>query len=392
MARSRENDGSIAPVVMVVDGLADPIPGDEAKASPSPAPEGHTYWAADAVDRAADAARATELAAGEEAAGVADTEAAAAEPAAAHAEEALPEAKEVEADTRKRRETVRSLLGGRRRRNAFTKIKALVLTVAIVAGEVAINASAGLQSGDPLVLAVTSFIGVGAATAGVGWLGAVLRRAADELSYPKEVPDRAAEVGAEHFYGASTLRAVARMVGALLGIALLAMGVSVALVRYSTDSGPYFGVFSALLVVGAAAVAFMAEDPVADLLDALDGDVEGAGAEVEALTDARAAHTGPKARAAALRAEYAQRGEAQFSLVQAAGLLELARQPHIFGHHHADGDPGGGTPPAGDERAEPQTEGPAEPAPDAPAPATVPAPVPDSDSVPANGLYPGVVA
>lgn len=331
---SRSKSEPLSPIGLIEENLAEPLPVDEAQASPHPVPAGALHVAVAAGLAAASGAYNLAARDGRQLLEKARAEAQEARARARSAKKALVAHEAEQAEAIAFRRLVMALLGGRLRRTRFTVHKALWLTVAVVIGEVALNADAAISAGDPVVLSVISFLGIGAATVGIGLLGVLVRHAVDHLRYDEEAPPQAIASGLGHFYHpAGRLKAAVLGIGVVLLACLLALGLGVAALRLSGQSDPLYGLFTALTMVGATALAFWAEDPVADLLQKTDERIAQAGADVERQRQVVAEHRAAKARAKETATAVAAEMAASWDLALAAHLYGLARQPHAVGSY-----------------------------------------------------------
>lgn len=231
------------------------------------------------------------------------------------------------------RQSVIEHLGGRLHQVHFTARKRLLLTVLIVLGEVALNADAAYQEGDPLVMALLSFLGVGAAVAGVGWLGAQLRDALDQHRFGAlEVPESCPPSLANRFGAPKGWWPVLAFSGGLVLTTTVLLGLAVAVLRADAGSVAIYGVFTAVTVLGATAVSYCGHDPVADLLEHLDGRLGILDAGMAGPEAAVEAFRAAQARARALRASWSAQAQAQWDAVMATAWLGLTHQPHVVGH------------------------------------------------------------
>jgi hypothetical protein len=230
------------------------------------------------------------------------------------------------------RQQVVEHLGGRLHKGRFTSRKRLLLTVGVVGGEVALNSAAAYQEGDPMVLAVLSFIGVGAAVAGIGWLGAQLREAIDQHRYGALAPPADMPASLAHTWSlARGWRPAFWFAVALVGLTTVSLGIAVAVLRNDAGSVAIYGVFTAVTVLGATAVSYCGHDPVADLLDKCDHLVVHLDQDIDRQTATIGRFRAARAEIRRLRAEWVDQARAQWDAVLAEGFLQLAHQPHLVG-------------------------------------------------------------
>lgn len=221
-------------------------------------------------------------------------------------------------------------LGGRLHKVRFTARKRLLLTILIVLGEVALNADAAYQEGDPLVMALLSFLGVGAAVAGVGWLGAQLRDALDQHRFGAlEVPESCPAALAHRFGPARGWWPVLACSAGLVLSTTILLWLAVSVLRADAGSVAIYGIFTAVTVLGATAVSYCGHDPVADLLEHCDGRLALLDAEMAGAAAAVGAFRAAQAKARGLRAHWSAQAQAQWDAVMMSAWLGLARQPHV---------------------------------------------------------------
>jgi hypothetical protein len=327
--------GEIDLVAQVAESLADPIPADQPDAAACPIPSGASAWALDATTVSANAGFHEVLRKAQESAEQHAAEQDRTSSDAEDSQERLTAVRNEEVMLRGKRTVVHSLLAGRIHRGKLTARKALILMLLIALGEVTLNASAAIYEGDPTLLSLAAFSGIGAATVAVGWLGAVLHQHVERGRHPGPPPPEATTHHLEHFWGAGGPRALVSVTALVLAVTAAALGIGIAVMRALAGSSAIYGMFTVVVVIGATAVAYMADDPVTDLLHSLDQRL--------ALLRSEAAHCSRIIgvhREAGSRREAAMRtgllaAYAQWYVTLATGLHALAHQTAIVGHYHA---------------------------------------------------------
>lgn len=158
------------------------------------------------------------------------------------------------------------LLREQRTSTRFDRRKALLLLVLLAFADTALNATAAILNGDHPILAVISFIGIAAAIVAHGWFcGYNFRRAYDAIR--NGPPPRAAiDLHAQSAFAkpSDKYRMISMIVFLLIGVVLAGWGV--AQLRVESGFTPVFGLFSALVNIGAACLAFMTTDHAKNLL------------------------------------------------------------------------------------------------------------------------------
>lgn len=305
-------------------------PADEPRAFESPAPTGSRFPLAAATERLAQAA--SSAAAADGAREVGRARALERPAAAAIAGVELSHVLGVLAETSSKLSVVVSLLGGRLHRTRLAGIKAVFLTLGLVLGEVSLNSAAAIYSGDIPWQAILSFAGVGVATVAVGWAaGAQIRRCVDRLTAGKPSEAATAAHLSGLFASAGTRWLLAAAASTLLVGAVL-LGAAVGVLRSDAGGNFFYGLFTILVVLGAGAVAYAAEDQVLDLaerLGTLRTELAGRAMGLGTVMDEHYAKTALTAgTAAAATAEVLS----QAALVHGTGELKMHENPANFGH------------------------------------------------------------
>ncbi len=218
-------------------------------------------------------------------------------------------------------------------RGKWSMAKAILLIVILGVSDTALNASASIAGGDPIWLSVAEFAGVAAAAVGVGWLVGHLLSRLISAHRAGEVPDDAAALGIESFYrrrgDRSLISALCLLLAGVTG--LLCWGV--ADLRVEAQMSWVYGMFTAVVSVGAAAVTYVAEDPIGKFIDAQL-------AELKRIEDRLAELTGQVDRARGLEAELgteltrlAIHAGASAEVIRLQGEFEIQfAHPEIYGH------------------------------------------------------------
>lgn len=330
--RPARSSGEISPLSLVSDSLSSPPPADEASPSVLQLPSGEVVWLMAGIYASAHAAQQSALRSGLEEASASEETASVKEKAGREARGELRRARAERKAARKKRAVAETFLGGRLRRTRLSRHQAAAVLAGVGIGEIALNASAAIGQGDVVWLSILAFLGVGAATIGIGMSAALIREAVDQAGYQTEsVPPEAAAAGIGHFFvPARRLRAKWLVSGSTLIFSMVILAVAVGALRETGGFTPLFGIFTAITIIGAGAIAYVNADPVADLFENLDARLCRLDSRIETLCAVVDEHVAASKAAANARAAAVREARAQWDLVLAQGLLNLP--PHLVGH------------------------------------------------------------
>lgn len=168
----------------------------------------------------------------------------------------------------RRQDRVTSLLNQRLHRVRWSREMGMLLIVILATGEVALNSSALIANGDVVWMAIVAMFGVGVGTIAVAMLGGPLRRCVDRLR-AGEPTKKARKLHLDGYFRRPG--DLFELTGYLLVLALVVGGLAVAIAMLRLQSGdtPVYGVFTAIIALGAVVVDYVGEDAVADLLEGL---------------------------------------------------------------------------------------------------------------------------
>lgn len=215
----------------------------------------------------------------------------------------------------------------------WSMAKAILLIIVLGLSDTALNASASIAGGDPVWLSVAEFAGVAAAAVGVGWLVGHLLSRLVSAHRAGQVPETAKDLGIDSFYR----RPGDRLLMLVLCLLLLAVtGVlcwAVADLRVEAQMSWVYGLFTAVVSIGAAAVAYVAEEPIGKFFAAHHTEVDRTKAQLDALVGHVNHARGLEAELGTELIGLATHADASAAAIVVQGEFEIQfAHPETYGH------------------------------------------------------------
>lgn len=346
MARSNDQGPPAAPAVVPSQErpgieaaalMSTPIPGEQPAAHASPVPQGGQFLGGAVVTAAGAAQQEQALYDGEDRIGqLASNE----QPATFYAAVSECAALTTQRDDALRLTTrLHALCAGRLDRTKAVVVKVIGIYLMFALGEVALNASAAVALGEVPAMAAMSFLGLAAASIGVGWLVGTKVRDAVDRQMAGALPEGEEGRGLEPLFrsadGGRFSAVPADLWVWLTALVFLAVasGVLVADLRVAAGTSPAWGLVSSALVFVAAAPPYLLRNRVADMMEAAMSRIEAMERRIRAAAVIMDAHTAAQQLTQAARRSLPHAAAAAYLTSIAGGYGQIAtKQSHLVGH------------------------------------------------------------